>query len=158
MPERTNSLHSLLHPRSVAVVGASDNPDKVGGRPLRHLLAHGFAGRLYPVTQRGDPVQGLDSCTSLAALPEVPDVAILCVPAERAAVEIEACAQLGVPNVLLFSSGFAEVSDAGSSATVRTLAQPRPLKRTTPSAAFNPMRAPPRVVPAPHPVWRLASK
>jgi acyl-CoA synthetase (NDP forming) len=116
MPARTNSLRSLLHPRSVAVVGASDNPDKVGGRPLRHLIAHGFAGRLYPVTQRGAPVQGLDSCTSLAALPEVPDVAILCVPAERAEVEIDACARLGVPNVLLFSSGFAEVSDAGRAA------------------------------------------
>lgn len=116
MPDPANGLHSLLHPRSVAVVGASDNPDKVGGRPLRHLIAHGFAGRLYPVTQRGAPVQGLESRTSLAALPEVPDVAILCVPAERADIEIASCARLGVPNVLLFSSGFAEVSAAGRAA------------------------------------------
>lgn len=116
MPDPANGLHSLLHPRSVAVVGASDNPDKVGGRPLRHLIAHGFAGRLYPVTQRGAPVQGLESRTSLAELPEVPDVAILCVPAERADIEIASCARLGVPNVLLFSSGFAEVSAAGRAA------------------------------------------
>lgn len=113
MATRESSLHSLLYPRSVAVVGASDNPDKVGGRPLRHLLAHGFRGRLYPVTRRGTPVQGLDSCTSLAALPEVPDVAVLCVPAEHAAAEIDACARLGIPNVLLFSSGYAEVSASG---------------------------------------------
>lgn len=116
MPDRPDSLRSLLHPRSVAVVGASDNPDKVGGRPLRHLISHGFTGRLYPVTQHGSPVQGLPSYTSLAALPEAPDAAILCVPAERASVEIEACARLGVPNVLLFSSGFAEVGDAGRAA------------------------------------------
>lgn len=116
MPDPANGLRSLLHPRSVAVVGASDNPDKVGGRPLRHLIAHGFAGRLYPVTQRGAPVQGLESRTSLAELPEVPDVAILCVPAERADIEIASCARLGVPNVLLFSSGFAEVSAAGRAA------------------------------------------
>ncbi|MBK7249417.1 MAG: CoA-binding protein [Gammaproteobacteria bacterium] len=85
MRVRQPALWSLLHPRAVAVVGASDNPDKVGGRPLRHLLAHGFKGALYPVTQRGMPVQGLPSYTSLSALPEVPDVAILCVPADRAA-------------------------------------------------------------------------
>lgn len=113
MSKRARSLDSLLHPRAVAVVGASDNADKVGGRPLRHLISHGFAGRLYPVTQRGAPVQGLASFTSLAALPEVPDVAILCVPADRAGVEIEACARLGVPHVLLFSSGFAEIGAAG---------------------------------------------
>ncbi|MDY0067259.1 MAG: CoA-binding protein [Steroidobacteraceae bacterium] len=114
MPGRKGSLRSLLHPRAVAVVGASDNADKVGGRPLRHLIAHGFAGRLYPVTQRGAPVQGLPSYTSLAALPEAPDVAILCVPADRAGAEIEACVRLGVSHVLLFSSGFAEVGPAGS--------------------------------------------
>ena len=116
MPEQTHDLHSLLHPRSVAIVGASDNPDKVGGRPLRHLISHGFAGRLYPVNPRGTPVQGLDAHTSLAALPEVPDVALLCVPAERAAEEIEVCAKLGIPNVLLFSSGFAEVGATGRAA------------------------------------------
>lgn len=116
MSERETGLWSLLRPRAVAVVGASDNPDKVGGRPLRHLVAHGFRGRLYPVTQRGAPVQGLAAYTSLAALPEVPDVAILCVPAERAGVEIEACGRLGIPNVLLFSSGFAEVGEAGRAA------------------------------------------
>lgn len=113
---KANGLSSLLHPRAVAVVGASDNPDKVGGRPLRHLISHGFAGKLYPVTQRGDPVQGLTSYTSLAALPEAPDVAILSVPADRARAEIETCVRLGIPNVLLFSSAFAEVGDAGRKA------------------------------------------
>lgn len=116
MSERRNDLHTLLHPRSVAVVGASDNPDKVGGRPVRHLIAHGFAGRLYPVNPGGTPVQGLDSHTNLAELPEVPDVALLCVPAERAGDEIETCARLGIRNVLLFSSGFAEVGAAGRAA------------------------------------------
>ena len=84
MTKASGGLSSLLYPRAVAVVGASDNPDKVGGRPLRHLVSHGFGGKLYPVTQRGTPVQGLSSYTSLDALPEVPDVAILSVPAERA--------------------------------------------------------------------------
>ncbi|AMN46187.1 hypothetical protein ACG33_03515 [Steroidobacter denitrificans] len=114
MNKHAHGIESLLNPRAVAVVGASDNADKVGGRPLRHLISHGFAGNLYPVTRHGTPVQGLPSYTSLAALPEVPDVAILCVPADRAGAEIEACAGLGIPHVLLFSSGFAEIGAAGS--------------------------------------------
>lgn len=116
MTKPSGGLSSLLYPRAVAVVGASDNPDKVGGRPLRHLLSHGYAGRLYPVTQRGAPVMGLPSYISLDALPEVPDVAILSVPATRARAEIEICARLGIPNVLLFSSGFAEVGARGRAA------------------------------------------
>lgn len=116
MAGRTSDLHALLHPGSVAVVGASDNPDKVGGRPLRHLISHGFAGRLYPVNPRGTPVLGLRAHTSLAALPEVPDVALLCVPADRAGDELEACAKLGIPHVLLFSSGFAEIGATGRQA------------------------------------------
>jgi acyl-CoA synthetase (NDP forming) len=49
MPARTRSVDLLLSPRTVAVVGASDNPDKVGGRPLRYLKDQGFTGRIYPV-------------------------------------------------------------------------------------------------------------
>lgn len=109
-------LSSLLYPRAVAVVGASDNPDKVGSRPLRHLISHRFAGALYPVNPRSASVQGLSSYPALDALPQVPDVAILSVPAERARAEIETCARLGIPNVLLFSSGFAEVGEAGRAA------------------------------------------
>ena len=107
------TLESLLAPRSVAVVGASDNPNKVGGRPIRYLLEQGFRGAIYPVNPRQDQVQGIVARASLADLPEVPDVAILCVGAEQAEEQLAACARLGIPNALLFASGYAEVGAEG---------------------------------------------
>ncbi|MFL6664202.1 MAG: CoA-binding protein [Rhizobacter sp.] len=111
-PAAWPSLETLLRPRSVAVVGASDNPDKVGGRPLKYLQ-QGFAGRLYPVNPRQQTVQGIVAHARLADLPEVPDVAILCVGSEHAEEQLGACARLGIPNALLFASGYAEVGAEG---------------------------------------------
>jgi acyl-CoA synthetase (NDP forming) len=107
------TLDTLLQPRSVAVVGASDNPNKVGGRPIKYLLEQGFRGAIYPVNPRQERVQGIVAHASLADLPVVPDVAILCVGAEQAEEQLAACARLGIPNALLFASGYAEVGAEG---------------------------------------------
>jgi len=113
MTNRDTSLASLLRPESVAVVGASDNPDKVGGRPLRYLLTQGFKGRIYPVNPRAKEIQGVAAFASLDALPEVPDVAILCIGSDQAEAQLETCARLGVRNAILFASGYAEVGTDG---------------------------------------------
>ena len=55
----SHSLASLLAPQSVAVIGASDAPSRIGGRPLRYLRESGYAGRIYPVNPRRSQVQGL---------------------------------------------------------------------------------------------------
>jgi len=107
-------LHSLLWPRSVAIVGASDNINKIGGRPLHYLLTSGYQGRIMPVSQRGGPVQGVESYASLQALPEVPDSVILSVPADAALTQLQACARIGVRSAILFSSGFGEMGGDGS--------------------------------------------
>jgi acyl-CoA synthetase (NDP forming) len=120
------SLESLLRPRSVAIVGASDNVQKIGGRPLHYLLRHRFPGRLYPVSQRGEPVQGLPSYARLEDLPEAPDCVILSVPASAALDQVEACARAGARSGILFSSGFAEMGENGrraQSELVRCAAQ-----------------------------------
>jgi acyl-CoA synthetase (NDP forming) len=106
-------MESLLRPRSVAIVGASDNIQKIGGRPLHYLLKHGFAGRVFPVSQRGGPVQGVESYPSLDALPEAPDSVILSVPAEAALEQVRACARVGARSAVLFSSGFGEMGAEG---------------------------------------------
>lgn len=108
-----DGLETLLRPRSVAVVGASDGVHKVGGRPLHYLRAHGFAGELYPVHPRGGMVQGLPCLPSLDALPQAPDVVILSVPAEAALAQIEACGRIGARHAVLFSSGFGETGVEG---------------------------------------------
>lgn len=73
-------LNSLLYPRSIAVVGASTQPDKVGGMPIRLLRELGYAGRLYPVNPSAAEVQGLRAYGSLADIGEPVDLAIVAVP------------------------------------------------------------------------------
>jgi len=107
------ALHALFHPRAIAVVGASDDPVKIGGRPLAFLLRHGYRGRVFPVNPSRPTVQGLRAFPSLAAIPEAVDVAVVVVPAERVLESLEACAAKGVKVAIVFSSGFAEVGDAG---------------------------------------------
>jgi acyl-CoA synthetase (NDP forming) len=109
----TDTMDSLLRPRSVAVVGASDNIHKIGGRPLHYLRRHGFAGPVYPVSQRGEPIQGMRSYPHLAELPEAPDCVILSVPSTAALEQLRSCARVGARSAVLFSSGFAELGDEG---------------------------------------------
>ncbi|WP_226797672.1 acetate--CoA ligase family protein [Cupriavidus necator] len=103
----------LLNPRSVAIIGASDDPGRIGGRPIATMLAMGYAGRLLPVNPNRPTVQGLPAYASIADLPEVPDVAIVAVPASQVIPTIQALADRGVPAAILFSAGFAEVGGEG---------------------------------------------
>ena len=73
----------ILHPRSVAVFGASDSKDKFGGRIMHFLVRHGFAGEIYPINPRRSDVVGRKAYPPIADVPAPPDVAILAVPAER---------------------------------------------------------------------------
>ncbi|MFT4057543.1 MAG: CoA-binding protein, partial [Novosphingobium sp.] len=77
----TGDLDALFAPRSIALVGASDDAARIGGRPLRYLRASGYQGRVYPVNPKREAVQGEQAWPSIAALPEVPDLALLAVPA-----------------------------------------------------------------------------
>src|SRR2546423_14384804 len=70
----------ILHPRSVAVLGASDSKDKFGGRIMHFLVRHGFAGELYPINLRRAEVLGRKAYPSIADAPTPADVAILALP------------------------------------------------------------------------------
>src|SRR5262249_56017240 len=74
------SVDRLLHPRSVAVFGASDSVDKFGGRIMHFLVRHGFAGTIYPINPRRSAVVGHVAYPSIGEVPAPPDVAILAVP------------------------------------------------------------------------------
>lgn len=106
-------LEALFSPKSVAIVGASRDPSKLGGRPLRNLIQFGYAGRIYPVNPSYPEVQGLRAYPSVTALPEVPDQAIVVVPAQHVPAALEDCAAKGVRVVQILSAGFAEVGGAG---------------------------------------------
>src|SRR5256885_16019288 len=85
------SLLQALNPRSVAILGAFDNPIKAGGRPIDYLRRHGFAGRILPVNPKRAEVQGLAAYPSLRALPEAPDAVVISLPGEDVAAAIDDC-------------------------------------------------------------------
>lgn len=107
-------LDALLQPRSIAIVGASQDPSKIGGRPLELLRKYGYAGTIYPVNPKAGEVQGLKAYASIADVPYAPDLAIIAVEAEKAPAAVEQCAARGVRGVVVFSSGFAELGEAGN--------------------------------------------
>lgn len=107
------ALRRALAPRSIAVIGASDNAHKIGGRPIAYLSRFGFAGKIYPINPTRPEVQGLRTYKSLTDLPEVPDVAIIAVPGELAMQAVDECAQMGVCVGIIMSSGFGEAHEEG---------------------------------------------
>ncbi len=123
--ERVRSIGRLLAPRSIAIAGASADLAKINGRPLKHLLEKGYAGRVYPINPKYRDIAGLDCYASVDALPEAPDLAIVAVPAREVPRTIEALAQRGVPAAVVFSSGFGEMGDAGRALEAETIARAR---------------------------------
>ena len=104
---------ALFAPRSVALIGQSNDAGKTAGRPLTFLRQAGFAGRIYPVNARRDEVLGERAWPSLEALPEVPEHAYIVAPTDAAMEAIEACGRLGVAVATVLSDGFAEAGAAG---------------------------------------------
>ena len=117
-----SGLDALFNPRSVAIIGASDDPTRIGGRPLRYLKESGFRGALWPVNPRRDRVQGLEARPHIADVPGAIDVAIVAVSATKVLETIEACAEHGVAAAVVFTSGFAE-TDAGGAARQRRMSE-----------------------------------
>ncbi len=122
---RFASLTPLLAPRSVAVIGASDEPTRIGGRPIAYMLEKRFAGRLLPVNPKRETVQGLPCFPTIAALPETPDVAIVAVPAAAAVETVAALASRGVKGAIVLTAGFAEMNAAGAAAQAEMVALAR---------------------------------
>jgi len=114
-PELTNSnlRDALFSPRSVAIVGQSDDATKTAGRPLKFLRRIGYAGRVYPINPRRETVLGERAWPALAALPEPPEHAYIVTPTEAAVAAVEECGQLGVKVATVLADGFAEAGAEG---------------------------------------------
>jgi len=106
-------LECLLDPRSVAVIGASDDALRIGGRPIAYMLSQGFGGRILPVNPGRATVQGLPAYATAGALPETPDVAIVAVAAKAVVQVVTDLAGRGTPAAIVFSAGFAEAGPEG---------------------------------------------
>src|SRR5258708_32535438 len=107
------SLAPLFRPASVAVIGASSDPTKLGSIPIGHMKASGFKGPLYPINPKAATIQDLPAYASVRAVPGPVDLAIIAVPEPLVLPALRDCAAKGVRAVVLFTSGFAAVSAAG---------------------------------------------
>lgn len=106
-------ISAALDPASVAIIGASENPEKIGGRPIKYMKAHGYRGAVYPINPSRSEIQGLRSYPDISALPAVPEMAIVCIPGQLAVEAVEECAQRGVKICVIISSGFGETGAEG---------------------------------------------
>jgi len=107
------TLRTLLEPASIAVVGASDDLSKPGGKLVRNILLRGFAGQLLLVNPKSAEVQGVRTYPSVADLPVAPELAFIAIPARSARQAVEELAGKGASAVVVLSAGFGEVSEEG---------------------------------------------
>ncbi len=122
---RASGLRAALDPASIAIIGASDNPHKVGGRPILYMKRYGYRGAIYPINPARAEVQGLKAYPDLASLPQAPELAIVAVSGEEAVGAVAACAARGVKVCVVMSSGFGEIGAAGRALQERMLAAAR---------------------------------
>lgn len=111
--DRAALRQALLSPRSVVIVGQSNDASKTAGRPLRYLRQAGFGGAIYAVNARRDTVLGERAYPSVAALPEVPEHAYILVPTEAVAAAVEECGKAGVKVATILAAGFSETGPEG---------------------------------------------
>jgi acetyl coenzyme A synthetase (ADP forming)-like protein len=106
-------LSSIFEPESIAVIGASNNETKWGGRILKNILS-GFKGNIYPVNPGEKEVQGVTSYPSVLDIPDEVEMAVIAVPAQLVLNIAEECGKKGVKGLVVVSAGFSETGNAGS--------------------------------------------
>jgi acetyltransferase len=106
-------LETFFDPKSVAVVGASRDPEKLGYAVLANLQAGGFPGQLYPVNPKADEILGLKAFSSVLDIPDPVDLAVVVIPYHFVPAALEQCGQKGIPSVVVISAGFREAGREG---------------------------------------------
>jgi len=105
------SLSSLFNPRSIAVIGASRSPGKIGHVILRNLIEYGYKGKIYPVNPSADEILGLKAYKSVLEINDEVDVAIIAIPADKVIKAAEECGRKGVKFLVVITSGFSEAGN-----------------------------------------------
>jgi acyl-CoA synthetase (NDP forming) len=121
----THPLDPLLRPARIAIIGASDDPMRIGGRPLAYLRQRGFAGAIWPVNPNRAQVQGIAAFPDVASLPDAPDAAVIAIPGEGAIAAVAQLAARGCKAGIVFTAGFAEIGPDGAAMQDRLVAAAR---------------------------------
>ena len=110
---KKQDLHDLFYPKSIAVIGASGTPGKLGWNVFTNLVSHKFRGKLYPINPRADEICGCKAYPCISAVPEPVDVAIILVSAGITPDVVEECCKCGIRYIVVESAGFAELGEDG---------------------------------------------
>ena len=125
MSSTASKLDALFNPASIAIVGATNDVGRIGGVPLELMLRRGYQGRLLPINPKYSEVQGVKAFPTLTAVGAPIDMAIVAVPAQVVPQTLEDAIAAGVKSLVLFSSGFAEVDEAGRAVQEQLAARAR---------------------------------
>jgi acetyltransferase len=113
MQNSRNNLDALFNPGSIAVVGASQDPDKLGYVLLKNVIDYQFQGKLYPVNPKADEILGQKAYSKISSIPEKVDLALLSIPSHLVLAVAEECSECGVKSMVILSSGFREAGAEG---------------------------------------------
>lgn len=108
------SLAELMNPQSVAVIGASEDQTKFGGRLYKTLIRHGYKGTIYPINPGRESLFGIKTFPDISALPEAPDMVIMALPTGKVKDEIKKCAEKGVKCGIIITSKFSDAGPEGA--------------------------------------------
>jgi acetyltransferase len=106
-------LHPLLNPKSIAIIGVSNDPSRIGGRILRYLRNHGYAGEIFPVNPKYDQIEGIKCYPDIASIPLETDVALVAVPEQSVLSVLEEAGKARVKSAIVYSAGFSELGEQG---------------------------------------------
>ncbi len=111
--ENIHKLDRIFNPRRIALLGVTINPNSVGGKVLSNLVGGGFRGVVYPVNPDSEAVLGIQCYPNVKSLPKVPDLAVICTPAEEVPQAVKEAGEAGIRGVIIMSAGFKETGPAG---------------------------------------------
>lgn len=110
----TSEVKSLLAPRSVAVIGASEDQSKFGGRVFRMLLKHGYDGAIYPINPNRPELFGLKTYPDISSTPQPADMVVMAIPQPKVRPTIAACAAAGVKGAIIITAKFSDAGPEGA--------------------------------------------
>ncbi len=108
-----SDLKSLIHPKSVAVIGASKTPGKIGYAVIENIKASGYTGEVYPINPKEQEIAGYKAYPNVRDIGKPVDVAVFCVPAAASLAVAEDCGQAGVKHLIVITAGFKEIGGEG---------------------------------------------
>ena len=108
-----SQLDGILRPKSIAVIGASTSPDKLGHEVLKNIIDGGFQGNVYPINPKADVILDLPCHKSVKEIEETVDLAVIIIPARFVPQAVQECGEKGVKGAIIITGGFAEADDEG---------------------------------------------